>query len=677
MTRADPLSASRVLLILERDAFFRPAHHAMSHPTRRMFLKSAAAGAAVLGLPKAIRAATSANEHVRFGLIGCGVRGNAFFERATMVCDPDQSRLDAAAKSAGVAPNDAVTDLRRVLDRNDIDAVVIATPDHWHAPAAMLACQAGKHVYVEKPCSHNFRESQLLRRRCSQAQRRRSARHAAAQPRVHRERDPAAPRRRHRRRAHRPKPGTSSIAKTSATPSPAPCRPASTTTCGSAPPRWCRSSRTVSTAIGTGGTTSAPATSATTGPTRSTTPAGASASTRCRQRSPRSAANTFSTTTSSSPTRPPASGNGPAAMASSPPRQLVFEMRLWSKNYPYNCDSRRRVLRHRGPHDAQQARQAAGRRRRQQDDSQRDKRTTNSAGATSTISPPPSATAAGPNAEIEEGHRTVGLIHLANAVAPRRPLARLRSKQRKNRRRRRGERTCSRGPTAKAATGPNRKESSGHVAQADSAASLAVLVVVLTFGKTSRADGSSTGRPPTARRQRWHHCRRQALRHVFLQRPEDHASLFRPRPRPRRHANHSQPSARRWPGHDGPPGVPPRHLAGLRRLERQRLLAAQIPRHASSSSTARTPMERAQDLWSAIGIWTRADPYAVVCEETLPLSSIVPRPEGTTFALGLDVHRRPRVLPSATRKKWASASASPRRCALKRATVRCRPAPAR
>jgi predicted dehydrogenase len=49
-----------------------------------------------------------------------------------------------------------------VLERKDIDAVVIATPDHWHAPAAILACQAGKQVYVEKPCSHNFRESQLL-----------------------------------------------------------------------------------------------------------------------------------------------------------------------------------------------------------------------------------------------------------------------------------------------------------------------------------------------------------------------------------------------------------------------------------------------------------------------------------------------------------------------------------
>lgn len=139
----------------------------MFHSTRRTFLKSAAFGTAAFGtsafsLPKSLRAAASANERIRFGLIGCGIRGNAFAARASMVCDPDQSRLGAAAKSAGIASTDAVTDLRRVLDRQDIDAVVIATPDHWHAPAAILACQAHKHVYVEKPCSHNFRESQLL-----------------------------------------------------------------------------------------------------------------------------------------------------------------------------------------------------------------------------------------------------------------------------------------------------------------------------------------------------------------------------------------------------------------------------------------------------------------------------------------------------------------------------------
>lgn len=55
-----------------------------------------------------------------------------------------------------------VTDFRRVLEDGAVDALVIAAPDHWHAPAAILALKAGKHVYVEKPCSHNPREGELL-----------------------------------------------------------------------------------------------------------------------------------------------------------------------------------------------------------------------------------------------------------------------------------------------------------------------------------------------------------------------------------------------------------------------------------------------------------------------------------------------------------------------------------
>ena len=81
------------------------------------------------------------------------------------VCDPDRKRLAAAAQLAremsGQAPK-AVEDMRRVLDDPRVDAVFIATPDHWHSPAAILALNAGKHVYVEKPCSHNIREGRLL-----------------------------------------------------------------------------------------------------------------------------------------------------------------------------------------------------------------------------------------------------------------------------------------------------------------------------------------------------------------------------------------------------------------------------------------------------------------------------------------------------------------------------------
>ena len=81
------------------------------------------------------------------------------------VCDVDEKRLASAAShvqsTTGITPR-AVTDLREVLDDANVDAVYIATPDHWHAPAAVLARDAGKHVYVEKPCSHNIREGRLL-----------------------------------------------------------------------------------------------------------------------------------------------------------------------------------------------------------------------------------------------------------------------------------------------------------------------------------------------------------------------------------------------------------------------------------------------------------------------------------------------------------------------------------
>ncbi|TWT97713.1 putative oxidoreductase YvaA [Botrimarina colliarenosi] len=132
----------------------------MSKPTRRIFLigSGAAIAAGVAGRARANAPA----ESVRIGLIGCGVRGRAYHGRVAAVCDPDAQRLAETAEACGVTPANAVSDFRRLLDDPTIDAVVVATPDHWHAPAAILACQAGKHVYVEKPCSHNFRESQLL-----------------------------------------------------------------------------------------------------------------------------------------------------------------------------------------------------------------------------------------------------------------------------------------------------------------------------------------------------------------------------------------------------------------------------------------------------------------------------------------------------------------------------------
>lgn len=134
----------------------------MAKTSRRKFLERASAGGlAAVTLANSARG-SAASEKVVVALIGCGGRGRRFFQSADFVCDPDAERLGNAAKQAGLDSSRAVTDMRRLYDDKSIDAVVIATPDHWHTPAALLALQAGKHVYVEKPCSHNFRESQLL-----------------------------------------------------------------------------------------------------------------------------------------------------------------------------------------------------------------------------------------------------------------------------------------------------------------------------------------------------------------------------------------------------------------------------------------------------------------------------------------------------------------------------------
>ena len=139
---------------------------------RRDFVKLSSgcvAAAAVLGASPT-HAARGANDTLVVALIGCGGRGMGDarqFQKLPnvevgYVCDVDESRLALAAKNFGVPPGKAVNDLRRVLDDKSVDAVIVATPDHWHSLAAILACDAGKHVYVEKPISHNIREGRLL-----------------------------------------------------------------------------------------------------------------------------------------------------------------------------------------------------------------------------------------------------------------------------------------------------------------------------------------------------------------------------------------------------------------------------------------------------------------------------------------------------------------------------------
>src|SRR5262245_35157063 len=138
-------------------------------PTRREFLESATATAAGLAVATAAYA-QSANEKLTVGLIGCGGRGThvaGLFKKTpnvkvAYVCDVDESRRQKVAQTLGVESRRVVGDLRKILDDKSVDAVLIATPDHWHSPAAILAVSAGKHVYVEKPISHNIREGRLL-----------------------------------------------------------------------------------------------------------------------------------------------------------------------------------------------------------------------------------------------------------------------------------------------------------------------------------------------------------------------------------------------------------------------------------------------------------------------------------------------------------------------------------
>lgn len=134
---------------------------------RRYFLSTIAAAAAKP------RRAVAAND--KLTIVCVGVRGRAghllrgFLDLpdvdVAMLCDIDSRLLPAAARlveeKKGKAPR-TTGDFRRALDDKSIDAIVVGTPDHWHAIPTVLACQAGKHVYVEKPCSHNVREGQVM-----------------------------------------------------------------------------------------------------------------------------------------------------------------------------------------------------------------------------------------------------------------------------------------------------------------------------------------------------------------------------------------------------------------------------------------------------------------------------------------------------------------------------------
>jgi predicted dehydrogenase len=146
--------------------------------TRRRFLTRAAlgtAGVTLSGTARSYARAQGANDRVVIAMIGIRGQGNALkrgFARLEGVeiktlCDIDENLFASRANDTSLADLSSFRpgyeqDLRRVFDDKDIDAVVIATPNHWHALASIWAIQAGKHVFVEKPCSHNVVEGRRI-----------------------------------------------------------------------------------------------------------------------------------------------------------------------------------------------------------------------------------------------------------------------------------------------------------------------------------------------------------------------------------------------------------------------------------------------------------------------------------------------------------------------------------
>lgn len=144
--------------------------------TRRSFLKTSSAVAAGMALPGYLKATTlrvSANDRINVALIGCRSMGWANLSdfllsdevQCLALCDIDKSILDSRAKElASIRKEkfDLYGDYRRILDRKDIDAVIIGTPDHWHCLQFVDASEAGKDIYVEKPIANSMAECDLM-----------------------------------------------------------------------------------------------------------------------------------------------------------------------------------------------------------------------------------------------------------------------------------------------------------------------------------------------------------------------------------------------------------------------------------------------------------------------------------------------------------------------------------
>jgi predicted dehydrogenase len=143
--------------------------------SRRRFLHwSAGTGlaACAAAATAAGQEAASAADRIRVGVMGVNGRGRALAEgfarrpgvEVAYICDVDNRAVAgavAAVKALQAQEPQGVGDFRRILDDPNVDVLVIAAPNHWHAPATILGCTAGKHVYVEKPCSHSAEEGEM------------------------------------------------------------------------------------------------------------------------------------------------------------------------------------------------------------------------------------------------------------------------------------------------------------------------------------------------------------------------------------------------------------------------------------------------------------------------------------------------------------------------------------
>jgi len=149
---------------------------------RRNFIKKASAGAVGLAFGNSINAMPArsyqniigANDRINIAIQGLGRRLGGYIEsierkesnvRLMYLCDVMKSQRDKAAKRfENKIKNKPVleNDIRKILEDKDVDAIFMATPDHWHTPGACMAMEAGKHVYLEKPCSHNPHENELV-----------------------------------------------------------------------------------------------------------------------------------------------------------------------------------------------------------------------------------------------------------------------------------------------------------------------------------------------------------------------------------------------------------------------------------------------------------------------------------------------------------------------------------